>query len=157
MRALMREAMESQLEDLRQQLAEYDALRTGHIQVLELDSLAQLPEAFIRARIAAGLTQKELARRLGMREQQVQRYEATRYSGVSLTRLQQVADALGVRIHERVLLPTAAGGPRRPPRPARGRRRPTQHRLVSPPSEAAGVVTSHARTRWMPKRLSGYR
>jgi ribosome-binding protein aMBF1 (putative translation factor) len=108
-RALMRAAMESQLEDLRQQLADYDALRAGHIQVLELDSLAQLPEAIIRARIAAGLTQKALAKRLGMREQQVQRYEATRYAGVGLTRLQQVADALGVRIHERVVLPTAGG------------------------------------------------
>lgn len=110
MRALMREAMESQLEDLRQQLADYDALRSGHIQVLELDSLTQLPEALIRARIAAGLTQKALAKRLGMREQQVQRYEATHYAGVGLTRLQMVADALGVRIHERVVLPTAAVG-----------------------------------------------
>ena len=109
MQALMRAAMESQLEDLRQQLAEYDALRSGHIQVLELDSLAQLPEALIRARIAAGLTQKELAKRLGMREQQVQRYEATRYAGVGLSRLQAVADALGVQIHERVILPTPAG------------------------------------------------
>jgi len=109
MRALMRAAMESQLEDLRQQLAEYEALRRGRIQVLELDSLVQLPEALIRARIAAGLTQKELAKRLGMREQQVQRYEATRYAGVGLARLQAVADALGVQIHERVVLPTAAG------------------------------------------------
>jgi DNA-binding XRE family transcriptional regulator len=110
MRALMREAMDSQLEELRRQLADYDALRTGHIQVLELDSLTQLPEALIRARIAAGLSQKELAKRLGMREQQVQRYEATRYAGVGLPRLQMVADALGVQIHERVVLPTAAAG-----------------------------------------------
>ncbi|MGI8424149.1 MAG: helix-turn-helix domain-containing protein [Chloroflexota bacterium] len=111
MRALMRAAMESQLEDLRQQLAAYEALRAGHIEVFELDSLTQLPEALIRARIAAGLTQKDLAKRLGMREQQVQRYEATRYGGVGLTRLQAVADALGVHIHERVILPTAATMP----------------------------------------------
>jgi hypothetical protein len=83
--------------------------RTGHIQVLELDSLAQLPRR-LSARIATGLTQKALAKRLGRREQQVQPYEATRYAGVSLARLQVVADALGVRIHERVVLPTAAVG-----------------------------------------------
>ena len=112
MRALMRAAMESQLEDLRQQLAEYENLRAGTIQVFELDSLTELPAALIRARIAAGLTQKALAERLGMREQQVQRYEATRYSGVSLERLQAVADALGVRIYERVVLPTAPGSAR---------------------------------------------
>jgi ribosome-binding protein aMBF1 (putative translation factor) len=109
MRALMRAAMESQLEDLRQQLAEYEALRAGRVQVLELDSLGRLPEALIRARIAAGLTQKELARRLGLREQQVQRYEATRYAGASLARLQAVADALGVQTQGRVVLRTASG------------------------------------------------
>ena len=110
MRALMRAAMESQLADLRQELAEYEALRSGHVRVLELNSLEQLPDALIRARIAAGLSQKELAARLGLREQQVQRYEARRYAGASLERVQAVADALGVQIHERVLLSTAAAG-----------------------------------------------
>jgi ribosome-binding protein aMBF1 (putative translation factor) len=109
-RAGLRAGMESQLADLRQELADYDALRSGRVRVLELDSLAQLPEALIRARIAAGLSQKELARRLGLKEQQIQRYEARRYAGASLERIQAVADALGVEIHERVLLPSTAAG-----------------------------------------------
>lgn len=109
-RAGLRAGMESQLADLRQELADYDALRSGRVRVLELDSLAQLPEALIRARIAAGLSQKELARRLGLKEQQIQRYETRRYAGASLERIQAVADALGVEIHERVLLPSAAPG-----------------------------------------------
>jgi DNA-binding XRE family transcriptional regulator len=114
----LREGMESQLVDLRQELAEYEALRAGQVRVVELDSLDQLPEALIRARIAAGLSQKELAGRLGLKEQQIQRYEARRYAGASLARVQAVADALGIQIHERVLLPTAptaVGFPRRPP------------------------------------------
>lgn len=106
MRALMRAAMESQLEELRRQLSEYGALRAGRVQVLPLDSLAGLPDALIRARIAAGLTHKELAHRLGLRESQVQRYEATRYAGASLARLQAVADALGVQTQGRVVLST---------------------------------------------------
>jgi ribosome-binding protein aMBF1 (putative translation factor) len=105
MRRMMREAMESQLADLREELAEYEALRAGQVRELELRSLTELPDALIRARIAAGLSQKELARRLGMKEQQVQRYEATRYAGATLARVQAVADALGVEIHERVVLP----------------------------------------------------
>ena len=109
MRALMRAAMESQLEELRQQLAEYEALRAGRVRVLELGSLEELPDALIRARIAAGLTQKELAKRLGMRESQVQRYEATRYAGASLARLQAVAEALGVQMQGRVVLPATGG------------------------------------------------
>ncbi len=90
-------------------LAEYEALRAGQVSVLELDSLADLPEALIRARIAAGLTQKNLAARLGLKEQQVQRYEATRYDGVSLGRVQAVADALELQIREQVILPPRRG------------------------------------------------
>jgi ribosome-binding protein aMBF1 (putative translation factor) len=108
----MREGMESQLADLREELAEYDALRAGQVHELELRSLTELPDALIRARIAAGLSQKELARRLGMKEQQVQRYEATRYAGATLARVQAVADALGVQIHERVVLPGAGANGR---------------------------------------------
>jgi len=108
LRQAMREVMESQLEELRGQLAEYDALRRGKIAVLELHSLRDLPEALIRARIASGLTQKQLAARLGLKEQQIQRYEATRYAGASLARVQAVADALGVKIHGRVMLPNSA-------------------------------------------------
>ena len=88
-------------------MAEYDALRGGQVGVLEADSLRGIPDALIRARIAAGLTQKALAVRLGLKEQQVQRYEATRYASANLSRIQAVADALGVRIHERIVLPAA--------------------------------------------------
>lgn len=104
----MREGLESQLQELREQLAEYEALRSGRIAVLELDSLGELPDALVRARISAGLTQRELAGRLGLKEQQVQRYEATRYAGVSLERIQQVVEALGAKIRERIILPSAA-------------------------------------------------
>ena len=105
----LREGMESQLADLREELAEYESLRSGKVRELELRSLKELPEALIRARIAAGLSQKELAMRLGLKEQQVQRYEATRYAGASLERVQAVADALGVQLHERIVLPRPNG------------------------------------------------
>ena len=39
----------------------------------------------------------------------IQRYEATQYAGVSLDRIQAVVEALGVEIHERVILPVASG------------------------------------------------
>jgi len=100
MRQLYRDAYESQAEELRGQLAEYEALQSGQVSVLELDSLSA-------PRIAARLTQKQLAERLGLREQQVQRYEATRYSGVTVERLQAVVDALGIQVREQVILPVA--------------------------------------------------
>src|SRR5690606_33198899 len=48
------------------------------------------------ARIARGLTQKELARKLDLKEQQIQRYEADRYGSISLTNFRRVARFLGV-------------------------------------------------------------
>jgi ribosome-binding protein aMBF1 (putative translation factor) len=107
-RQALRDQYDSQIEELRAQLAEYEALRRGDVTVLELDSLDELPEALIRARTAAGLSQEALARRLGLKKQQVQRYEATRYSGVSFERLKAVVDALGVTIREQVVLPVKA-------------------------------------------------
>src|SRR5205085_9793917 len=84
LRRAMREGIESELEILREQLAEYEALRSGRIALLELDSLTALPDALIRARSAGCLTQTEPATRLALKEQQISRYEATRYADVSL-------------------------------------------------------------------------
>jgi ribosome-binding protein aMBF1 (putative translation factor) len=101
----VRDQYDSQIEELRAELDEYEALRGGRVTVLELDSLSALPDALIRARAASGLSQAALAARLGLKKQQVQRYEATRYARVGIERLQAVADALGVTIREQVILP----------------------------------------------------
>src|SRR4051812_9985113 len=74
-----KEALRSQLDELNEQLYEYEALRSGRRTVLELSSFDELPRALIQSRIAAGLSQKDLAERLGLKEQQIQRYEATEY------------------------------------------------------------------------------
>jgi ribosome-binding protein aMBF1 (putative translation factor) len=71
------DALRSQAEELSEQLAEFEALASGREKVLEVVSFEELPKALIKARIAAGLSQKDLAERLGLKEQQVQRYEAT--------------------------------------------------------------------------------
>lgn len=103
------DAVRGQLESLLQEIDEYEKLRSGVVSSIDLDSLADLPEALIRARIAAGLTQRDLADRLGLKEQQIQRHEANRYEGASFSRLVDVADALGLRIHKRIeLMKTAA-------------------------------------------------
>lgn len=94
-------AVEGQLAEMRAELDEYDALRHGRSEVGRLASLDDLPRLLIRSRIAQGLTQKDLAERLGTQEQQVQRYEANDWATASLARLTDVADALGVSIGER--------------------------------------------------------
>lgn len=89
-----REAIVSQLETLEQEIEEYERLQKSRRRQLDLDLVSDLPEALIRARIAAGLSQRELALRLGLKEQQIQRYESTRYKSASLERVIEVARAL---------------------------------------------------------------
>ena len=93
-----REALESETERMSAELAAYEALKSGKTRPLEVASWDDLPDALVRGRIAAGLTQKELAERMGLAEQQIQRYEATRYSSASLRRVQEVAQAIGLSL-----------------------------------------------------------
>ncbi len=98
------DALHSQLDDLRAEADEYKALQAGKRRVLKLDSLDQLPQALIRARIARGLTQKQLAQKIGVQEQQIQRYEASDYATASFGRLKEIIRALNIKVREWVLL-----------------------------------------------------
>jgi transcriptional regulator with XRE-family HTH domain/Zn-dependent peptidase ImmA (M78 family) len=102
-----RDALRSQLDDLAAELREYEALKAGGVSIIKIDSFSELAEGLIKARIAAGLSQKALADRLHLKEQQVQRYEAERYASASLQRLQEVAQAIGVQIRKEILMPLA--------------------------------------------------
>jgi ribosome-binding protein aMBF1 (putative translation factor) len=90
-----KDALRSQLDSLSKQIRDYERLRRRGGKALDVTSIENLPQSLIRARIAAGLTQKELAARIGIKEQQVQRYEATNYASASLARVLQVARILG--------------------------------------------------------------
>ena len=89
------DALRSQIEDLQTELHEYESLLSGGFQQDGLQAIDHLPTMLIQARIAQGLSQKDLAKRLGLKEQQIQRYEATEYASASLTRIREVAGALG--------------------------------------------------------------
>jgi transcriptional regulator with XRE-family HTH domain len=98
-------AIQSQLGDLEEELQEYESLQQNRNESLEINSLSELPSILIKARIASGLTQKQLADKLGIKEQQIQRYEASDYSGANLQRIQQVIEALGVKAREQLFIP----------------------------------------------------
>jgi ribosome-binding protein aMBF1 (putative translation factor) len=98
------DASAAQASDLRGELVEYEAMRSGNIRVFESPTLSGLAEALVKARIARGWTQRQLAEKLGTVEQQIQRYEATGYASASLARLGEVATALSVAVTETVTL-----------------------------------------------------
>jgi HTH-type transcriptional regulator / antitoxin HipB len=106
MRELQLDALRGTLGDLDAELEEYDALHNATL--IEATGIEQLPTALIRARIACGLTQRQLAERIGLQEQAIQRYEATDYESVSFARLVDIAGALGLTIHYDVRLEQAS-------------------------------------------------
>ncbi len=56
----------------------------------------------IVARISKGMSQRDLAWRLGIKEQQVQRYEADRYNNTSLKNCERIATLLGVSLRAEI-------------------------------------------------------
>ncbi len=95
-RAVEIDALKSQIAELEADLAYYQMLISGEITVAKSHSLESLPMTLVQARIARGLSQSELADALGVKLQQIQRYEASDYMGVSLDRIIKVAKILNV-------------------------------------------------------------
>jgi transcriptional regulator with XRE-family HTH domain len=102
---IQKRALRSQLEEMSQDLKEYEALKSGKVTSFDAQSLADLPTLLVKARIARGLTQKDLANSLKVKEQQVQRWEVNDYSGASIETLKAVANALKVEITQQVFVP----------------------------------------------------
>jgi HTH-type transcriptional regulator/antitoxin HipB len=98
------DGLRSQFDDLKRELQEYEVLRTGKNRTIALDSIEQLPKTLIQARIAMGLSQEDLAAKLGLKAQQIQRYEATDYRSASLQRVNEIVKVLGVRLQHRTKL-----------------------------------------------------
>ncbi len=99
-----KDALAQQIRELDATVQEYEDLKQGRISAFELDKLDDLPLGLIKARIASNLTQRELAQRLELKEQQIQRYEAELYQSCSFARLVDIANALNIKIRERIEL-----------------------------------------------------
>ena len=69
-------------------------------EISRLSPKFELPGILIRGRIARGLSQGQLAEKLRMKEQQIQRYESEGYGSARLRRLTKIAEALGLNIRE---------------------------------------------------------
>jgi len=102
------DAVRSQADDLRVELADFDRLREGALSTFDGASLEELATVLVKARIARGWTQRHLADKLGVAEQQIQRYEASDYRSTSLARLCDIANALEVTVAQHAELKPSA-------------------------------------------------
>jgi len=85
---------------LKEEVESYEKLKRGEFG--ELDNLRGLGHLLISIRIAQGLSQRDLAKRLNVHESQVSRDERNEYFGITLERAIRLLDALNVKLHTQV-------------------------------------------------------
>ena len=83
-----------------EEVESYERLKRGEFD--ELENLRGPGHMLISVRIAQNISQRELAKRLGVHESQVSRDERNEYFGITLERAAKVLDALNVKLHTKV-------------------------------------------------------
>jgi ribosome-binding protein aMBF1 (putative translation factor) len=87
-------------EQLQEEVTSYERLKRGEFD--EIRNFQGMGRLLIALRIAQGLSQRELAERLGDHESQVSRDERNEYHGTTLERAGRVLDALDVELESSV-------------------------------------------------------
>lgn len=93
--------MRSFHEQLREEVSSYERLKRGEFD--EIQNFEGLGRLLIALRIAQGVTQRELADRLGVHESQVSRDERNEYHGITLERANRILTALDVDLRSHVV------------------------------------------------------
>lgn len=85
---------------LKEEVESYERLKRGEFE--ELENFRGFGHLLISVRIAQGISQRELAKRLNVHESQISRDERNEYFGITLERAVKILDALNVRLHTKV-------------------------------------------------------
>jgi HTH-type transcriptional regulator/antitoxin HigA len=93
----IRGSYEGIIRQLEDELREYDQLKSGDLILPHVERLDQIAPFIAKIRIARGVSQTELARRLGVSKQVISRYEESDYQTVAISRLQEILDAIGIK------------------------------------------------------------
>lgn len=92
--------MESFHLQLKEEVESYERLKRGEFE--DIENFRGFGHLLISLRIAQGVSQRELAKRLNVHESQVSRDERNEYFGITLERAVKILDALNVRLHTKV-------------------------------------------------------
>ncbi|MBD3616706.1 MAG: helix-turn-helix transcriptional regulator [Gracilimonas sp.] len=82
-------------EQLKEEVETYEQMKRGNLGVLM--DFNNIGRWLIGIRIAAGLSQKEFAKKTGVSEAQVSRDENNEYHGITVEKAQRLLELLGVR------------------------------------------------------------
>jgi DNA-binding Xre family transcriptional regulator len=81
---------------LEEEVRWYERIRSGDFS--DVYRLTRLGQLLIALRVARGLSQRDLAQRLGIAESQVSRDERNEYHGITVERAQRIAEALDAEV-----------------------------------------------------------
>lgn len=91
-------SLNSSKNELENDLLLYESLKKSKKGVLKERLIIDLPSVITEYKIMSGLTQKQLSNKLGLKEQQLQRYEATGFKSVTFKNLLRFFDLIGLEI-----------------------------------------------------------
>ncbi|HUP61398.1 MAG TPA: helix-turn-helix domain-containing protein [Thermoanaerobaculia bacterium] len=95
------EPLVSFYEQLVDEVRVYERLKRGDLG--DLKNLHGLGRLLVHLRVAASLTQRQLAERLEVHESQVSRDERNEYHGITLERASKIIDAIGLAVRTQVI------------------------------------------------------
>lgn len=85
-------------QDIEKEILAYEKLKKDTVGKLKERLFSDLPSLLTEYKIKSGLTQKEFAAQLGIKEQQLQRYEADNFRSVTFKNLLRFLDAVGLEV-----------------------------------------------------------
>lgn len=97
LRDAQEQALQAQIAQLEEQVETYLAIKTHKKKPASLKMVQELPTLLIQWRIYNGLTQQQLADKLGWHYQQLQDYEKSDYATATWQTITKVAEALSHR------------------------------------------------------------
>jgi HTH-type transcriptional regulator / antitoxin HipB len=91
-------ALQMQQHTFKKEIRDYEKLQASGMPLKRNITIAQIPNILIEHKIAKHLSQKEYAAILGIKEQQLQRYEAENYASVSLKNLIYLIEKADIKV-----------------------------------------------------------
>jgi hypothetical protein len=83
-------------QEIEQEILLYEMLKKDKKGAFKERLFSELPTLLTEYKIKSGLTQKEFSAQLGIKEQQLQRYEADNFKSVTFKNLLKFLDAIGL-------------------------------------------------------------
>ena len=87
-----------QIKEFEEQVKAYDQLKQEGLGASRPQDVSEIGTYLIRARVASGMTQAELAKQLDVSQPMVHKYEVAEYQGANIQTLAEVAKALNVSL-----------------------------------------------------------